>query len=224
MPAPCLIHTVAELPEAREKALTASYLLSLCCQPHCILGTLRVPEIQAGTLKVFGLFLFSLCVCVCPFVFVIVCLVLCLPSVFVISTACPQWGQTQVLQEQTPVDNPNAEVGEKNNWAPGAVWLRKKTESFSNSCTGWKLNPHNQLVRLCVCGIYKRAMSVPTKEHPGYERTSSGRCGCGGRIRVWTIPTTGPETGIVLEGIQGRRRWTVTHSKEKDTDSWDSCI
>ena len=65
VPAPCLIHTVAELPEARKKALTASYLLSLCCQPHCVLGTLRLPEIQAGTLEVFGLFLFSLCVCVC---------------------------------------------------------------------------------------------------------------------------------------------------------------
>ena len=65
------------------------------------------------------MFLFSVCVCVhvcvcmCSFAFVIVCLVLCLPSVFAISTACPQWGQTQVLQEQTPVDDPHAEVGIK---------------------------------------------------------------------------------------------------------------
>ena len=65
VPPPCLIHTAAEPPEARKKTLTVSYLLSPCCQPRCVLGTLRVPEIQAGTLKVFGLFLFSLCVCVC---------------------------------------------------------------------------------------------------------------------------------------------------------------
>ena len=68
-------------------------------------------------------------------------------------------------QEQTPVDDPHAEVEVIHNWNPGAVWLRKNNQNFPTSCTGCRLNPHDQLGRLCVYGIYKRSLRVPTKEN-----------------------------------------------------------
>ena len=39
-------------------------------------------------------------------------------------------------------------------------------ENFSNSYTSFRINPHAQLGRLCVYGIYKRTVSVPTEENP----------------------------------------------------------
>ena len=41
------------------------------------------------------------------------------------------------------------------------------------------------------------------------------------QIRVWAVSTAGPETSPVLEGIQGRQRWTVTYSDGKDAGNWD---
>ena len=75
-------------------------------------------------------------------------------------------------QEQTPVDDPHAEVEIKPHWNPGEVWLRKKTQNLPTSCTSCRLNPHDQLSRLCVYGIYKRPLRVPTKEN-----TSPDTCG-----------------------------------------------
>ena len=69
-------------------------------------------------------------------------------------------------QEQTPVDDPHTEVGKKtHNWNPGAVWLRKKTQNLPISCTSCRLNPQDQLARLCVYGIHKRSLRAPTKEN-----------------------------------------------------------
>ena len=45
------------------------------------------------------------------------------------------------------------------------MWLRKKTENLPTSCTSCRLNPHDQLGRLCVYGIYKRSLRAPTKEN-----------------------------------------------------------
>jgi len=45
------------------------------------------------------------------------------------------------------------------------VWLRKKTQNLPTSCTSCRLNPHNQLGRPCVYGIYKRTLRAPTKEN-----------------------------------------------------------
>ena len=73
--------------------------------------------------------------------------------------------QSQEPQEQTPVDDPHAEVEIKPQLKPGAVWLRKKTQNLPTSCTSFRLNPHNQLSRLCVYGIYKRSLRAPTKEN-----------------------------------------------------------
>ena len=53
-------------------------------------------------------------------------------------------------QEQTPADNPHAEVEIKPQWNPGVVWLKKKTQNLPTSCISWRLNPHDQLGRLCL--------------------------------------------------------------------------
>ena len=48
---------------------------------------------------------------------------------------------------------------------PEAVWLRKKAPNLPNSLISFRLNPHNQLRRLCVYEIYKRPLRAPTKEN-----------------------------------------------------------
>ena len=68
-------------------------------------------------------------------------------------------------QEQTPVDDPHAEVEIKPQLNPRTVWLRNKTQNLPTSYTSCRLNPHDQLGRLCVKGIYKRPLRVPTKEN-----------------------------------------------------------
>jgi len=45
------------------------------------------------------------------------------------------------------------------------VWLRKKIQNLPTSCTNGRLNPYDQLSRLCVYGIYKRPLRAPTKEN-----------------------------------------------------------
>ena len=45
------------------------------------------------------------------------------------------------------------------------MWLRKKTQNLPSSCTSCRLNPHDQLGRLCVYGIYKRTLRAPAKEN-----------------------------------------------------------
>ena len=103
------------------------------------------------------------------------------------------------------------------------MWIRKRTENLLTSCTSYQLNPHDQLGRLCVYGIYKRTMWDPTEEkavaladmHFGGKNTRQYD-----HIRVWAVPTAGPESSPVLEGILGRQRWAVTHSKQKNTGRW----
>ena len=45
------------------------------------------------------------------------------------------------------------------------VWLRKKTQNLPTIFTSSRLNPLNQLGRLCVYVIYKRLLRAPTKEN-----------------------------------------------------------
>ena len=40
-----------------------------------------------------------------------------------------------------------------------------KEEDPKPCCTNGRLNPHDQLGRLCVYGIYKRSLRAPTKEN-----------------------------------------------------------
>ena len=48
---------------------------------------------------------------------------------------------------------------------PWAVGLRKKTQNLLNICTNCRLNPHDQIGRLCVYGLYKRSLRAPAKEN-----------------------------------------------------------
>ena len=60
----------------------------------------------------------------------------------------------------------HAEVEIKPQLKPrGSVWLRKMTQNLPTSCTNCRLNPHDQLSRLCVYGIYKRPLRAPAKEN-----------------------------------------------------------
>jgi len=68
-------------------------------------------------------------------------------------------------QEQAPVDGPHAEVEIKSQLKSRAVWLRKRTQNLPTSCTSCRLNPQDQLGRLCVYGIHKRTLRPPTKEN-----------------------------------------------------------
>jgi len=67
-------------------------------------------------------------------------------------------------QEQTPVDDPHAEVEIKSQWKPRGSVTKEKDPKPSHQLYSCRLNPHDQLGRLCVCGIYKRSLRAPTKE------------------------------------------------------------
>ena len=41
----------------------------------------------------------------------------------------------------------------------------KMTQNFPTSSISSRLNPHDQLGRLHVCGIYKKTLRAPTKEN-----------------------------------------------------------
>ena len=43
--------------------------------------------------------------------------------------------------------------------------MAKKTQNLPTSCVSCRLNPYDQLGRLCVYGIYKRTLRAPTKEN-----------------------------------------------------------
>ena len=87
------------------------------------------------------------------------------------------------------------------------MWLRKKTQNLPASLTRCRLNPQDQLGRLCVYGIYKRTLRAPTKENAlvliavdieGKNTRSRTR------LDYEMHPTAGPEISTVLEGILGR--------------------
>ena len=87
------------------------------------------------------------------------------------------------------------------------MWLRKKTQNLPISCTSCRLNPHDQLSRFCVYGIYERPLEASTKDNAlaliavdtGGKNTQEWD-----QIRIWTAPTAGPEISTMLEGILGR--------------------
>ena len=93
----------------------------------------------------------------------------CNPSSCTTSTPGPHRGKpkpSRAASGANPSGCPTCRGGNKTTietqWA---VWLRKKTQNLPTSCTSCRLNPHNQLGRLCVYGIYKRTLSAPTKEN-----------------------------------------------------------
>ena len=87
------------------------------------------------------------------------------------------------------------------------MWLRKKTQIPPTDCISCRLNPHNQLGRLCVYGIHKKSLRAATKEN---SLTSSDSCGPWRQEHTgvgpdWNLSCpTSPEISTVLEGILGR--------------------
>ena len=87
------------------------------------------------------------------------------------------------------------------------MWLRKKTQNLPTSCTSCRLNPHDQLSKFYVDGIYKRPLRAPTKENAlaliavdiGDKNTQEQD-----QMRICAAATAGPEISTVLEGILGR--------------------
>ena len=62
------------------------------------------------------------------------------------------------------MDDPHAEVEIKPQLKPRGSVTKEEDQSLPTRCTSYRLNPHDQLGRLCVCGIYKRPLRAPTKE------------------------------------------------------------
>ena len=63
------------------------------------------------------------------------------------------------------MEDPHAEVEIKPQLKPRGSVAKEEDQNLSSSCTSCRLNPHVQLDRLCVYGIYKRTIRVPTKEN-----------------------------------------------------------
>ena len=61
------------------------------------------------------------------------------------------------------MDDPHVEVEIKPQLKPRGN--AAKEEDPKPCCTNGRLNPNDQLGRLCVYGIYKRTMKVSTKEN-----------------------------------------------------------
>ena len=63
------------------------------------------------------------------------------------------------------MDDPHAEVEIKPQLKPRGGVAKEKTQNLPTSCTSCRLNPHDQLGKLCVYGIYKRTLRAPKKEN-----------------------------------------------------------
>ena len=63
------------------------------------------------------------------------------------------------------MDNPHAEVEIKPQLKPRGSVVKEEDQKPSISCTSCRLNPLDQLGGLCVYGIDKRPLRVPTKEN-----------------------------------------------------------
>ena len=68
-------------------------------------------------------------------------------------------------QEQTPVNDPYPEVVIKPQLKPTGSVAEEEDSKPSHQLYSCRLNPHDQLGRLFVCGIYKRSLRAVTKEN-----------------------------------------------------------
>ena len=62
------------------------------------------------------------------------------------------------------MDDPCAEVKIKPQLRPRGSVTKEEDPKHPTSCASCRLNPQDQLGRLCVYGIYKRSVRAPTKE------------------------------------------------------------
>ena len=63
------------------------------------------------------------------------------------------------------MDNPHAEVEIKPQLKPRGSVTKEEDPNLPTSCTSCRLNPHDQLGRLFVYGIYKSTLRAPTEEN-----------------------------------------------------------
>ena len=63
------------------------------------------------------------------------------------------------------MDDPYPEVEIKSQLKPGDGVSKEEDPKPSHQLYSCRLNPHDQLGRLCIYGIYKRTLRAPTKEH-----------------------------------------------------------
>ena len=63
------------------------------------------------------------------------------------------------------MDDPHAEVEIKPQLKPRGSVAKEEDPKPSHQLYSCRLNPHNQLGRLCVYGIYKKTMRILTKEN-----------------------------------------------------------
>ena len=68
-------------------------------------------------------------------------------------------------QEQTPVDDPHAEVEIKPQLKPTGSVAKEEDQNLPTSSTSCRLNPYDQLGRLYVYRMYKRTLRATTKEN-----------------------------------------------------------
>ena len=116
----------------------------------------------------------------------------------------PSLGHTQVLQgglRSKPRWLIHMQRWRQNQtWNPGAMWLRTRTQNLPTNCTSCGLNPHNQLSRLCVCGLYKRTLRAHKRKC-----TSSDSCG---RWRQ-EHAGVGPDQSLSCLHSRSRDHWSV---------------
>ena len=62
------------------------------------------------------------------------------------------------------MDDPHAEVEIKPQLKPRGRVAEEEDPNPPTSCASCRLNPHDQLGRLCDCGVYKRSLRAPTEE------------------------------------------------------------
>ena len=62
------------------------------------------------------------------------------------------------------MDDPHVEVEIKPQLKLRSSVAKEEDPKPSHQLYSCRLNPHDQLGRLCVCGIYKRSPRAPTKE------------------------------------------------------------
>ena len=122
------------------------------------------------------------------------------------------------------MDDPHAEVEIKPQLKPRGSMARKKTQNLPTSCTSCRVNPHSQLGRLYVCGIYTSLLRAATKENALVLIAVD--------IGVKKYTRVGPDSNLScphsrskdqqsVGGHPREVRWTVTASEGKDSDSND---
>ena len=63
------------------------------------------------------------------------------------------------------MDDPHAEVAIKPQLKPRVSGAKEEDPTSTTSCKSCRLNPQDQLGRLCVYRIYKRTLRAPAKEN-----------------------------------------------------------